>query len=751
MITSSDANDQIKKNAYAMISLRGGDLRQARGKAEMLLKSIRPEPEYRKAVPHVERAISGIDDGIKTKADYLAIRKSFLAAQRALQRAATRAKASIQSTREGRIVWTQKNKSTTVGKAGGWRFAVVQVGSSPPRGRAKSPSGEEKSFGGQRDLDRAKQVIEQWFRSQESASVSAREADNSLLHQAGNYMNQAAIAFENNEDPRSTQGPQAFVNAAWDWVKRWEKGKKSETGQGNNLPQNIVNQMNSALQAAYGRKGRKAGIRSAKASARMLKQYRESVRMGESMKEGLIAKRISQYDVVVKGPGAGRFAQALKRSGLRSWKLGNGAYQISFSGHPDKVAELPSVGSSWSLRSRSMGSVQEAGRSLQALLDLKTRAATKDTYKVKPQDAWRMVKREHPDMGSLFGRMNRAVGFEKWDELDRLIDQAIAKVRAGSSEAGLGTPLLAQAGEETQEMTNAIRLATGGTEIEPDEGVIEDDDPGDNTVKGAVLEYVREGIAKGLDRRTHERLRTKPGDGRTRSRGHLAFIGAFEYFVVKERFIYRAKRNTGYYDSATGYKVNGRDVGPVRLFTADVAARHGFTPAQIETIGFPKRESRSSEGGEGFVRQAAVFARSGQTDLARQYIEKAKRAGVRDNRLDSALDLMEQGKSSSAVIVLKRILSQPIRRESRSSEGRDDHQIKFRGSNRKDQKGAAQSYYKKSRAAGLNPTMKGLMVVIPSSDKATMNRLDRILDDVYDEGYYDRGIMAQHRTPRGFK
>ena len=459
MITSSDANDQIKKNSYAMISLRGGDLGQAKGKAEMLLKALRTEPEYRKAAVLVEKAIKGIDGGIDTKADYLAIRRNFLLVQKALQRASYRAKSSVHSTREGRIIWTQKDKSMTVGKAaGGWKFAIVQVGQSPPRGRAKSPSGEEKSFRGQRDLDRAKQVIEQWFRTQESH-------------------------------------------------------------------------------------------------------------------------------------------------------------------------------------------MKEADRSLQALLDLKTRAAAKDTYKVKPNDAWRMVKRNHPDMRSLFGRMNRAVGFEKWEELDRLIDQAIAKVRAG----------------ETQEMTNAIRLATGGVDVDPDDGVIEDEDPNDNNVKGAVLEYLREGIANERDRRAHERLRTQPGDGRTKSRGHLAFVGRFEYFVVKERFIYRAPRNTGYYDSATGYKVNGRDVAPVRLFTASRAAQHGFTPAQIKTIGFPKGESRSIESGEGFVRQAAISARSGQKDNAIKDIERAKRAGIRDNRLDSALSLIDQGKYSSAVILLKRILSNPIK------------------------------------------------------------------------------------------
>ena len=476
MITSSDANDQIKKNSYAMISLRGGDLGQAKGKAEMLLKSLRTEPEYRKAAVLVEKAIKGIDGGIDTKADYLAIRRNFLLAQKALQRASYRAKSSVHSTREGRIIWTQKDKSMTVGKAaGGWKFAIVQVGQSPPRGRAKSPSGEEKSFRGQRDLDRAKQVIEQWFRTQES---QMREAQ---THYASLRTN-----------------------------KRDSRGGAVE-----------------------------------------------------------LRKRLAQ-------------------AGYPSQKRGN---MLIFS-RPVEPAVVE--------------------RTLRAIWAERKKGAT--IFGVSPQWA------------------------------------------TGES---IGAVKIAQA--EAQEMTNAIRLATGGVDVDPDDGVIEDEDPNDNNVKGAVLEYLREGIANERDRRAHERLRTQPGDGRTKSRGHLAFVGRFEYFVVKERFIYRAPRNTGYYDSATGYKVNGRDVAPVRLFTASRAAQHGFTPAQIKTIGFPKGESRSIESGEGFVRQAAISARSGQKDNAIKDIERAKRAGIRDNRLDSALSLIDQGKYSSAVILLKRILSNPIK------------------------------------------------------------------------------------------
>ncbi len=179
--------------------------------------------------------------------------------------------------------------------------------------------------------------------------------------------------------------------------------------------------------------------------------------------------------------------------------------------------------------------------------------------------------------------------------LQRAATRAKASVEAcdddHEEEASIGTALIAQS-----EASGAITVANLGKSPDPKAGLIEDDVETDYgvEVEDAVEEAIKEGVERGLDRRFAERLRTQSGDGKTRSRGHLAFVGSWEYFLGPSDQIYRAKRSTGYYDTKTGYKVNGRAQGPARLFGVEMAKAHGFTPAQIRQIGFS--ESRSSEG-----------------------------------------------------------------------------------------------------------------------------------------------------------
>ena len=66
------------------------------------------------------------------------------------------------------------------------------------------------------------------------------------------------------------------------------------------------------------------------------------------------ARRISEYDVVVtaragRGESLARFVAALRKAGLRAWKLGTCSYQISFDGHPELRAELPPIGTEYTI------------------------------------------------------------------------------------------------------------------------------------------------------------------------------------------------------------------------------------------------------------------------------------------------------------------------------------------------------------------------------------------------------------------
>ena len=66
------------------------------------------------------------------------------------------------------------------------------------------------------------------------------------------------------------------------------------------------------------------------------------------------AERTTEYDVVVRAE-AGRgeslapFIAALRKAGFRAWKVGTRAYQVSFDGHPELRAELPSIGSEYTI------------------------------------------------------------------------------------------------------------------------------------------------------------------------------------------------------------------------------------------------------------------------------------------------------------------------------------------------------------------------------------------------------------------
>jgi hypothetical protein len=62
----------------------------------------------------------------------------------------------------------------------------------------------------------------------------------------------------------------------------------------------------------------------------------------------LKAERINVYDVIVTGRADG-FIKALEKSGLRTWKLSDVRYQVSFANAHALRAALPPVGTIWEI------------------------------------------------------------------------------------------------------------------------------------------------------------------------------------------------------------------------------------------------------------------------------------------------------------------------------------------------------------------------------------------------------------------
>ena len=66
------------------------------------------------------------------------------------------------------------------------------------------------------------------------------------------------------------------------------------------------------------------------------------------------AERTTEYDLLVtaeagRGESLARFVAALRKAGFRAWKVGTRAYQVSFDGHPELLAELPPIGSEYTI------------------------------------------------------------------------------------------------------------------------------------------------------------------------------------------------------------------------------------------------------------------------------------------------------------------------------------------------------------------------------------------------------------------
>lgn len=61
----------------------------------------------------------------------------------------------------------------------------------------------------------------------------------------------------------------------------------------------------------------------------------------------MIGKRINEYDVIVSaspGEDISGFVKALRKVGLKSWKLRERTYQVSFDGFAELRTELPAIG-----------------------------------------------------------------------------------------------------------------------------------------------------------------------------------------------------------------------------------------------------------------------------------------------------------------------------------------------------------------------------------------------------------------------
>lgn len=76
--------------------------------------------------------------------------------------------------------------------------------------------------------------------------------------------------------------------------------------------------------------------------------------------------------------------------------------------------------------------------------------------------------------------------------------------------------------------------------------------------------------------------KTQSGDGKTRSNGHLGFVGTWEYFV-RAGEVLRAKVSSTYIDQG-GYRTGGRSQGRATQWGPDMYQAHGFTQAQIGKI-----------------------------------------------------------------------------------------------------------------------------------------------------------------------
>jgi hypothetical protein len=75
-----------------------------------------------------------------------------------------------------------------------------------------------------------------------------------------------------------------------------------------------------------------------------------------------------------------------------------------------------------------------------------------------------------------------------------------------------------------------------------------------------------------------------------KSKGHLEFIGKFEYFIGPNGDLYRAPTDVGYIQP-TGYKSGGRRVAPAHMVN-DVLAQHR---AQFWSLGIAARRTRAAE------------------------------------------------------------------------------------------------------------------------------------------------------------
>ena len=65
--------------------------------------------------------------------------------------------------------------------------------------------------------------------------------------------------------------------------------------------------------------------------------------------EGMEAKRISEYDVIITGRNPRPFIDALKQAGLKVKKLTNTRYQVSFDGCDELRRELPEIGKEYKI------------------------------------------------------------------------------------------------------------------------------------------------------------------------------------------------------------------------------------------------------------------------------------------------------------------------------------------------------------------------------------------------------------------
>ena len=63
------------------------------------------------------------------------------------------------------------------------------------------------------------------------------------------------------------------------------------------------------------------------------------------------AERVNEFDVVIRNASE-NYIKAIRKAGLRAWKVGSTTYQVSFDRHPEKRALLPAVGTVWQIGDR---------------------------------------------------------------------------------------------------------------------------------------------------------------------------------------------------------------------------------------------------------------------------------------------------------------------------------------------------------------------------------------------------------------